>query len=94
MDTNVKILAVPAIVPSPSPATPAGDFDEGPEARKAEQIARYRLIIEEGPTRGTFIYKTLNSVTGEVIRQLPREEVLRMSETGDYLAGGLIDTSV
>ena len=53
---------------------------------------RYRLTIEEGP--GGFVYKTRDRVTGEVIRQLPREEVVKMSARPDYGAGGLIKCKV
>ena len=91
METNAKITAVPSAVSAPSPSTPGGDFNQGRPAREAEQ-ARYRLIIEEGPSDGTFVYKTLDSVTGEVVRQFPREQVLRLAESRSYFAGGLIDT--
>ena len=72
---------------------PDGNFKDGRAATQAEQAAQYRLIIEEGPTKGTFIYKTLDSATGLVVRQFPREEVLRLSQIGGYSAGGVIDTS-
>jgi flagellar protein FlaG len=93
MENNAKILAVPTAAPAPSSSTTGGDFDQGRAAQEAERAARYRLIIEEGPTRGSFIYKTLDSVTGEIVRQFPREQVLRMSENGGYATGGLIDTN-
>ncbi len=93
METNAKVLMLPTAVIATSPATSSGDFDQGRSADQAEQAARFRLIIEEGPTEGTFVYKTLDSVTGEVVRQFPREQVLRMAENGGYAAGGLIDTS-
>ncbi|WEK56816.1 MAG: flagellar protein FlaG [Candidatus Brevundimonas phytovorans] len=60
---------------------------------KAEPDAgRYRLTIEEGPSG--FVYKTRDRVTGEVIRQLPREEVVKMSARPGYGAGELIKTKV
>lgn len=93
MDTNAKIATVPPIVPPATPSTAGGDFNQGRPAKEAEQAANYRLIIEEGPTIGTFIYKTLDSVTGEIVNQYPRELVLRMAEKQDYAAGGLIDTN-
>jgi flagellar protein FlaG len=50
-------------------------------------------LIEEGPQLGVFVYKTLDPVTGEVIRQLPREELLRlMRDDSSLRAGALIDT--
>lgn len=50
-----------------------------------------RLIIEEG-LAGAFVYKTIDRRTGEVILQLPREEVLRMREAEAYEAGAVIAT--
>lgn len=95
MDTNAKRIGaiVLPVVAATASATTSNDFDQDRAEQKAEEAARYRLIIEEGPARGTFVYKTLDSTTGEVIRQFPREQVLRMAENGGYTAGGLIDTS-
>ena len=94
METNAKIIAVPTAVAAPSPATPGVDFYEGRAAQEAQRAAQYRLIIEEGPTKGTFVYKTLDSATGQVVRQFPREQLLALSRTEAYSAGVLIDTSV
>ena len=93
METSAKILSVTAPLIAPVSTTASGDFKEGRAGQEAEQAARYRLIIEEGPTVGTYIYKTLDSATGEVVRQFPREEVLKLSESGGYAAGGLINIS-
>ena len=108
MDTNAKpvsvsvapVVAVQAVtepavaVPPVAVSVDTGETsDRNPASQQAEDNARYRLIIEEGPTQGTFIYKTLDGTTGEVVRQFPREQVLRMAESGGYSAGGLIDTS-
>ena len=95
MDNNAKRVgaSVSPVVATTASTTSSNDFQQDRAARKAEEASRYRLIIEEGPTQGTFIYKTLDSATGEVVRQFPREQVLRMAESGGYTAGGLIDTS-
>ena len=95
MDSNAERVSVSVspVVAAVKPATPGNDFNRARAGEMTEEVARYRLIIEEGPTQGTFIYKTLDSTTGEVIRQFPREQVLRMAEKGGYAAGGLIDTS-
>jgi flagellar protein FlaG len=53
-----------------------------------------RLIIEEDKASGTYIYKTVNRVTGEVILQLPREAILRMHEDDGYVAGGVVRAKV
>lgn len=49
-----------------------------------------RLVIED--QAGAFVYKTIDRRTGEVVLQLPREEVLRMRETQAYEAGAVITT--
>ncbi len=109
MDTNAKPFSLSVVPPAPVPSVAelpiaippvavsvdtGATSDRDPAAKQAEEAARYRLIIEEGPTQGTFVYKTLDSTTGEVVRQFPREQVLRMADSGGYSAGGLIDTSV
>lgn len=68
------------------------DFTGSKSAQDVEDIARYRLVIEEGPQAGSFIYKTMDRITGEVIRQFPREQVIRMMQSKTYDAGSVIDT--
>ena len=51
-----------------------------------------RLIIEEDERSGSFIYKTMDRRTGQVIQQFPREEILRLKEEREYIAGTVIKT--
>ena len=51
-------------------------------------------MIEEDRASGLFIYKTIDRRTGDVVLQLPREEVVRMHEAERYEAGSLIKTAV
>lgn len=51
-----------------------------------------RLVIEEDLAAASYVYKTINSRTGEVVHQYPRDEVLRMREDANYQAGGVIRT--
>lgn len=60
--------------------------------QEADEAARYRLVIEEGPSAGSFIYKTMDRVTGEVVRQLPREQVVDLMRDQSYHSGLVIDT--
>ena len=93
METNAKITPVTAAIAPSTASSGSGDFQQSRASEEAERAARYRLVIEEGSNPGSFIYKTLDSVTGEIIRQLPREEVVRMATADQYDAGALIDTS-
>ena len=53
-----------------------------------------RLVIEEDLVAQSYVYKTINSRTGEVVQQYPRDEVLKMRENANYHAGGVIRTKV
>ena len=56
----------------------------------ADDAGRYRLTIERESTG--YVYKTLDRVTGEVIRQFPREEVLKLRQSPAYDVGRIITT--
>ena len=94
MNNNAKIDSVSAIavLPAAAGSTAGGDFRNSRASAEAERSARYRLVIEEGPQAGSFIYKTLDRVTGEVVKQLPREQVVRLMGTTEYSSGTVIDT--
>jgi len=49
-----------------------------------------RLVIEEDKASGTYVYKTVNRRTGEVVQQLPREQVLKLREALHYEAGSIV----
>lgn len=69
--------AVPEVAPRP--------------AAKSEQ-ADLRLIIEEDTAGGAYVYKTVDRHTGEVISQIPREEVLKMRDRTEYEVGDVVKT--
>jgi len=57
---------------------------------EAHDSADMRLLIEDDEAAGSYIYKTIDRRTGEVVHQYPREEVLRLKEAADYAAGAVI----
>jgi flagellar protein FlaG len=64
-----------------------------PSALEGNDNASQRLVIEAvGQNR--FVYKVMDRVTGEVIRQLPREEVEKLITDPAYRQGGVVSTSV
>lgn len=84
-----RVASVPtAAIEIPVPASP-----HKPDARNDNiDNSRLRLTIEATPD-GRFIYKVLDRVTGEVIRQLPREEVERLNADPTYRGGKVVDTT-
>ena len=95
MSNNAAITAVTtaAVQPVAGNSATSGNFNGSKSAEYAEKASRYRLVIEEGPQSGTFIYETMDRVTGEVIRQFPREQVVKMMQSERYDAGAVIDTT-
>ena len=64
---------------------PEHAVDSGP------QPGDLRLVIEQDPTSGTYVYKTVNRRTGDVLQQFPREEVLRFKQAEHYDPGEVFD---
>lgn len=98
MTNNISpIRAVPEPVAAPvaigsvieRPVEPAVETQAtGPRG----QTADLRLVIEEDKDTGSFVYKTLDRRTGEVVQQLPRDTVLKAMASADYHPGLVVDT--
>lgn len=93
MESKVSIsppIPEPEVGAPPRNPVPAQQAERVREAKP--EAPDLRLVIEENPQAGTFVYKTIDRRTGEVVAQVPREEVLRMRESPDYMAGDVIRT--
>ena len=82
---NVAETMPVTVVPAPAPA-------KAKREPVMPELSAIRLVIEEDRQSGAFVYKTLDRVTGEVLNQYPREEILRMLTREDYAAGDVIKT--
>jgi flagellar protein FlaG len=76
--------ATPTGAPRPAPA-------EAPPAT-GPNPADLRLVIEDDQAAGCFVYKTIDRRTGDVVQQLPREQLVKLREADAYLAGDVIKT--
>ncbi len=90
---------VAAVAPAPDPkkpkvqpTVPAASSGEAPAVPQGPDPVEMRLIIEMDQASGSYIYKTINRLTGEVVQQLPRAEVLRLKVESQYSAGSVIKT--
>lgn len=94
METKVAAVA-PAPDPKPPKAKPSAPIAEkggdAPAAPAQDQVAM-RLVIEMDQATGAYVYKTVNRLTGEVVSQLPRAEVLRLRDGDGYEPGSVIQT--
>jgi len=53
-----------------------------------------KLQIERDKSTGTFIYRSIDPDTGEVIRQWPSEKLLELHDSLKEMEGMLVDTQV
>ena len=94
MNAEKTIRAAPVLVAETSLQSAADHEARSRAAAQAERLARYRLVIEQGSRAGSFVYKTLDRETGEVVRQFPSEQLVEMSQREDYGVGTVINTTV
>lgn len=92
-----RVAAVAATFPlslERSPAKPV-ERPQAPRERSApnSEQADLRLIIEEDPNHGLYVYKTVDRRTGEVVSQIPREELLKLRDDPEYEVGDVVKTT-
>jgi flagellar protein FlaG len=90
---NRVALSAPLSEPDPTHSIkPVAEVaTRAPQPAVAEQPqADLRLVIEEVGNTGSFVYKTVDRRTGQVVNQLPREEVVKLRESETYSAGAVI----
>lgn len=76
--SELPAVAKPAPLPEPVVQMPLGVDPD------------MRLVIEEQGE--TFVYKTVDRRTGEVLQQFPREDIVKMREEPAYVVGHVIST--
>jgi flagellar protein FlaG len=96
MTANVNL---PSSVPDPTlGSTPAAAQSQpvasAPGQPSAPNPADLRLVIEDDQKAGCFVYKTIDWRTGEVVQQLPREQLVKLRESDSYSAGTVVSRSV
>jgi flagellar protein FlaG len=94
MDNKVAAFAA---TPDPTfgqkAAPPRADSSSTAErAAQSQDPVDMRLVIEEDKASNSYVYKTVNRLTGEVIQQLPRDQVLKLREQLNYEAGDVVRT--
>jgi flagellar protein FlaG len=94
MDNKVAAFAAtpdPTFGQKPAPQRPSPGT-AADRIAQSQDPADMRLVIEEDKASGSYVYKTVNRLTGEVVQQLPREQVLQLKEQVDYVAGNVVRT--
>ena len=73
------------------PGSASGKSEPKPVATGPDPVD-VRLVIEEGKVSGSYVYKTINRVTGEVLQQFPREDLLKLQSGDGYKSGAIVRT--
>lgn len=95
MDSKVAAFAAtpdPTFGQKPAPKQRPDTGPAAPSEAPGQDSADMRLVIEEDKATNSYVYKTVNRLTGQVIQQLPREQVLQLREQLDYEAGNVVKT--
>ncbi len=85
---NVNAYAVPG---QPAGGHVVSEAQEKPAAAAGPQPGDLRLVIEQDPVSGSYVYKTVDRRTGDVLQQFPREDVLRFKQAEHYDPGEVFD---
>jgi flagellar protein FlaG len=91
--TPVQSAQAPAkaALAQPAPATGTPEISQAPATQTGDD-ADLRLVIEDDKAAGSYVYVTINSVTGKVVSQIPREQLLKMREDPAYRPGSIINS--
>lgn len=87
-----EAAAISSVVAFPLPSSGSPLPDSRPRGEAEQRATDHRLVIEQGPRPGTFIYKTVDRSTGETIKQYPREELVKLIDNPLYATGTIADT--
>lgn len=72
-----------------APVNQAGSDSQSATSQTANDV---RLIIERAAHAPEYVYKLVDTLTGDVIVELPREQVIKAAESPNYTSGSVIDT--
>ena len=96
MTSTAPIGPAPEATPVQSAQAAASASKPGSSQASATQsdaTADLRLVIEDDKAAGSYVYVTINPITGQVVSQIPREQLLKMREDPNYKAGSIVDQS-
>jgi flagellar protein FlaG len=98
MSTISQLTTVPADLIGAQALRPQKPVER--ERKPAKMIGKpaadadQRLAIREGTEDGLFVYTILDRSSGQVMMQIPREDLEKFAARPDYEAGQVVDTKV
>jgi flagellar protein FlaG len=89
-----KQVAATEAAQAPKEQTHGNDLSQKGHDQGPPPEYSLRLTVDKDEKTGDWVYKAIDRYTGEVVRQLPRQELLDMRRTGKYEAGTVIKTDI
>jgi hypothetical protein len=83
--------ADPSTAPASTPATNTQYSTTQDPAAPSKPTTR--LFIDQDKSTGVFVYRIVDSTTGNVLVEIPSEQIENLKDADDYAAGALISTS-
>lgn len=91
MSSISNVSAVPAETVRAEVVAPVVPAQSNVSQARTAVSSQERLVIEP-VSSNRYVYKVMDSVTGEVVRQLPTEHVEKMITDPGYQQGGVVRT--
>ncbi|WP_155847739.1 flagellar biosynthesis protein FlaG [Asticcacaulis benevestitus] len=88
-DVPKEIASTSSSEPSKNDSQP--DLSDGQNSGSAPAYL-LRLTVDKDPKTGDWVYKAIDRYTGEVVRVMPRQELVEMRKSTSYKAGSVINT--
>ena len=89
---------VPREIPAGSGSEQAKNQDDSHQSGSSGQgptpAYLLRLTVDKDPDTCDCVYKAIDLYTGELVRILPRQDLVKMKELANYKAGSVIKTDV
>lgn len=98
MSTTTQLTTVPADLIGVQALRPAKPIER--ERKPASAIVKppadsdVRLEIKTGTQAGVFIYTIVDRASGQVMAQIPYQDLKNLAARSDYAAGLVVDTKV
>lgn len=74
-------------------AVRAPGLEQGAKVPDPADAGDRRLVIEQDKPTGTFVYKTVDRISGDLLYQYPCEEMLKLREDPGYVSGAVVSKS-
>ena len=82
----------PISTPTASTSPPVDSGSSQTPSTQGGSNSDLRLVIEDDKAADSFVYLTIDAATGQVVSQVPREQLLKLRTDPDYKPGSVVNS--